>query len=471
MKMQDVYDLLVIGGGTAGYPAAIRASQLGMKVACIDGRNTLGGTCLNVGCIPSKALLRSTELYAEASHGFSEHGIGVENVTIDLQQMLARKDKVVAGLTSGVEYLLKKNKVDWIQGNARFETANQINVHLNDGGERTLRASKGIIVATGSKAATLKNVQIDEECIVSSTGALTLSTVPKHLIVIGGGYIGLELGSVWRRLGAEVTVIEFLDRIVPAMDGQIAAQFYKMLHKQGINFRLNTKVTSVNREGDHVELALEPANGGPSKAITADVVLVAIGRTPFTGGLALEAVGVSVDDKGRILVGFGFTTNVPGIYAIGDVIPGPMLAHKTTLDGVRCVEGIAGKHPGVDYNLVPAVIYTSPEVASVGKTEEELKTAGIAYKVGTFPFTANSRARCNGDTRGLTKLLADAKDDRLLGAHIIGPDAGTMIAEIVLAMEFGGSAEDLALTVHAHPTLPESVKEAALVLRGQGMHI
>lgn len=469
--MLDTYDLLIIGGGTAGYPAAIRASQLGMSVACIERRETLGGTCLNVGCIPSKALLHSTELYAEVGHGLNEHGIEVGGVALNLRQMLARKDQVVDGLTKGVEYLFKKNKIERVSGTARFEAADRLRIELNGGGEQVLTARKGIIIATGSDVATLKSVDIDEQRIVSSTGALSLTEVPKRLAVIGGGYIGLELGSVWRRLGSEVTVIEFLDRIVPAMDQQIAAQFYKMLQKQGIEFRLGTKVTSAERTMEQVELSIEPANGGPSEILKADVVLVAIGRRPFTERLALDGVGVLVDERGRIPVGLGFTTNVPGIYAIGDVIPGPMLAHKTTLDGVRCVEGIAGQYPGVDYDLVPAVIYTSPEVASVGKTEEELKATGVAYKVGTFPFTANSRARCNGDTRGMTKLLADPSTGRLLGAHVIGPDAGTMIAEAVLAMEFGGTAEDLALTVHAHPTLPESIKEAALVLRGQGMHI
>lgn len=469
--MSDSYDVIVIGAGTGGYPAAIRAAQLGMSVACVDRRATLGGTCLNIGCIPSKALLHSTELYAEVTEGLEVHGIGIGGVALDLGQLLARKDKIVADLTKGIEFLFKKNKVEWIAGSAVFETANRLNIALTGGGTRGISATKAIIIATGSDVSTLKNVEIDERQIVSSTGALALSEVPKRMIVIGGGYIGLEMGSVWRRLGAEVKVVEFLDRIVPGMDQEIAKQLHRLLERQGLIFRLQTKVVRAEKTGTGVTLRVEPAAGGSEETLEADVVLVAVGRRPVTDGLGLETIGVEVDAKGRIPVGAGFVTNIAGVYAVGDVIPGPMLAHKTTLDGVMCAEGLAGRSAVVDYNTVPAVIYTSPEVASVGQTEEQLMAAGVAYKTGVFPFSANSRARCNGDTRGLVKILADARTDAVLGVHIIGPDAGTMIPEAVLAMEFGASSEDLALTVHAHPTLPESIKEAALVLQGQAMHI
>ncbi len=469
--MSDNFDIVVIGGGTAGYPAAIRAAQLGMSVACIDRRPTLGGTCLNVGCIPSKALLHSTELFAEVSHGLEAHGIGIGGVALNLNQLIGRKDEVVSGLTKGVEHLLKKNGVEWVKGSACFEGPDRLTVELVEGGARTLTANKGILVATGSDVAQLPDIDIDETRVVSNTGALSLTKVPDHLVVIGGGYIGLELGCVWRRLGAKVTVIEFLEGIVPSMDREIARHLLKALKQQGLEFRFETKVTGVEKRSDDLLVSLEPASGGLAETLATDVVLVAVGRRPYTEGLGLDRVGITLDEKGRIPTELGFKTQAPGIYAIGDVIAGPMLAHKTTLDGVRCVEGIAGRYPGVDYNTVPAVIYTSPEVASVGQTEEQLKAAGVEYKSGTFPFLANSRARCNGDTRGVTKLLADAKTDRLLGAHIIGPDAGTMIPEAVLVMEYGGTAEDIALTTHAHPTLPESLKEAALVLLGQGMHI
>ena len=469
--MTDTFDVIVIGGGTGGYPAAIRAAQLGMSVACIERRATLGGTCLNVGCIPSKALLHSTNLYAEVVGGLEEHGIGVGGVALNLSQLLARKDKVVEDLTKGVAFLLKKNKVEWVQGSAVFETANQLKISLGDGGSRTLTATKAVIIATGSDVAPLKDVDIDEQQIISSTGALSLTKVPDRLIVIGGGYIGLEMGSVWRRLGSEVTVVEFLDRIVPGMDSEVANQLHRMLEKQGMKFRLATKVTRADRHSDRVVAHLEPAAGGDEETLDADAVLVAVGRRPYTDGLGLEIIGLNLDAKGRIPVKEGFATEVPGVYAIGDVIPGPMLAHKTTLDGVACAEGLAGGFALVDYNKVPAVIYTSPEVATVGQTEEQLKEAGVPYKSGVFPFSANSRARCNGDVRGLTKILAHAETDAVLGVHIIGPDAGTMIPEAVLAMEFGGSSEDLARTVHAHPTLPESIKEAALILQGHAMHI
>lgn len=469
--MTDNFDVLVVGGGTGGYPAAIRAAQLGMSVACIEKRATLGGTCLNVGCIPSKALLHSTELFAEVSEGLEQHGIGIGGVALNLAQLIARKDQVVEDLTKGVAYLLKKNKIEWIKGSASFTSASQLEVALNDGGRRTLTANKAVIIATGSEVATLANVEIDERQIVSSTGALSLPRVPKRMIVIGGGYIGLEMGSVWRRLGSEVTVVEYLDRIVPGMDGEVAKHLHRMLEKQGIAFRLATKVTRAEKKSKTVTVSVEPAAGGTEEKLEAEVVLVAVGRRPNTEGLGIEKIGLKLDAKGRIPVREGFATEIPGVFAVGDVIPGPMLAHKTTLDGVACAEGLAGNYSGVDYGKVPAVIYTSPEVATVGKAEEELKSAGIPYKSGVFPFTANSRARCNGDTRGFTKILAHAETDEVLGVHIIGPDAGTMIPEAVLALEFRASSEDLALTVHAHPTLPESIKEAALVLLGRGMHI
>ena len=469
--MADEFDVLVVGGGTGGYPAAIRAAQLGFSVACIERRETLGGTCLNVGCIPSKALLHSTELYAEVSEGLEEHGIGIGGVALNLCQLIARKDQVVEDLTKGVAYLFKKNKVEWVQGSAVFEAANRLRISLNDGGSRTLSAAKAIIIATGSDVATLKDVEIDEQQIISSTGALSLPQVPERMIVIGGGYIGLEMGSVWRRLGSDVTVVEFLDRIVPGMDSEVAKQLHRLLEKQGMKFRLNTKVTRADKHPDRVVVHVEAAAGGDEELVEADAVLVAIGRRPYTEGLGLDTIGLKLDPKGRIPVKEGFATNVPGVYAVGDVIPGPMLAHKTTLDGVACAEGLAGGYALVDYNKVPAVIYTSPEVATVGQTEEQLKEAGVPYKSGVFPFSANSRARCNGDMRGLTKILAHSETDSVLGVHIIGPDAGTMIPEAVLAMEFGGSSEDLARTVHAHPTLPESIKEAALVLQGHAMHI
>lgn len=469
--MADEFDVLVIGGGTGGYPAAIRAAQLGFKVACIERRETLGGTCLNVGCIPSKALLHSTELYAEVSEGLEEHGIGIGGVALNLAQLIARKDKVVADLTKGVAYLFKKNKVEWVNGSAAFEEPNRLLITLNEGGTRSLTALKAIIIATGSEVTPLAGVEIDEEQIISSTGALKLPRVPDRMIVIGGGYIGLEMGSVWSRLGAQVTVVEYLDRIVPGIDLEIGKHLHKALEYQGLSFRLNTKVTSAEKGERGVRLQLEPSAGGNGETLDADVVLVAVGRRPYTQGLGLDKIGLQLDAKGRIPVKDGFATEIPGVYAVGDVIPGPMLAHKTTLDGVACVEGLAGGYSVVDYNKVPSVIYTAPEVATVGKTEGELKAAGIAYKTGVFPFKANSRARCNGDMRGVTKILADAEDNRILGVHIIGPDAGNLIPEAVIAMEFGGTAEDLALTVHAHPTLPESLKEAALVLQGRAMHI
>jgi dihydrolipoamide dehydrogenase len=463
--MPESYDVVVIGGGPGGYVAAIRAAQLGMKVACVEKRGSLGGTCLNIGCIPSKALLQSSEKFAEAGHALAMHGVKVEGIGLDLKTMLARKDKVVGENTRGVEFLFKKNKVAWIKGAARIAGPGSIAVN----GDTV--SAKSIVIATGSDVVTLPGIEIDEKRIVSSTGALTLSEVPKRFVVIGGGYIGLEMGSVWRRLGAEVTVVEFLDRITPGMDAEIGKNLQRALQKQGFAFKLGTKVVGAKAGNDGVALALEPAQGGAREEMKADVVLVAVGRRPYTDGLGLETVGVALDEKKRVKVDGQFRTNVAGIYAIGDVIAGAMLAHKAEDEGSAVAEIIAGQKPHIDYDAIPAVIYTQPEVASVGKSEEDLKAAGVAYAVGKFPFTANGRARANGDTEGFVKILADAKTDRMLGAHIIGADAGTMIAELALAMEYGASSEDIARTSHAHPTLPEATKEAALAVAKRAVHI
>jgi dihydrolipoamide dehydrogenase len=464
------FDLVVIGGGPGGYVCAIRAAQLGLKTACVEKRGALGGTCLNVGCIPSKALLQSSHLYEEATHGFAAHGIKVDGAAVDLPTMMSRKSKVVTDLTKGVEFLFNKNKVAYIKGAARLLGGNKISVAANGAAGQTIEA-KNIVIATGSEVMPLPGVEIDEQQIVTSTGALALSKVPGHMVVVGGGYIGLEMGSVWRRLGAKVTVVEFLDRIVPGMDGEIAKQFQRILTKQGMTFRLGTKVTAAKKAKAGVTLTLEPAAGGKAETLDADVVLVAIGRRPYTNGLGLETAGVAIDNKGRITTDGHFRTNVPGIYAIGDVIAGPMLAHKAEEEGVAVAEILAGQAGHVNYETVPGIVYTWPEVATVGKSEEDLKAAGIAYKVGKFPFTANSRARCNADTDGFVKILADAKSDRVLGAHIVGPDAGALIHECVMAMEFGASAEDVARAFHGHPTLNEAVKEAALGVAGRAIHI
>jgi dihydrolipoamide dehydrogenase len=469
--MADTYDVVVIGGGPGGYVAAIRAAQLGLKTACVDRRGTPGGTCLNIGCIPSKALLQSSEKYSETQHALAQHGIKVSGVDLDLPTMMTRKDKVVGENTRGVEYLFKKYKVDYVKGAARFAAPDRLAITPVDGATVTELRAKSFIIATGSDIVPLPGVDIDEKTIVSSTGALSLPTVPKSLIVVGGGYIGLEMGSVWRRLGSAVTVVEFLDRITPGMDAEVSRALQRVLTKQGFAFRLGTKVTAAKRGGEGVTLTLEPAQGGPKEEMTAAVVLVAIGRRPYTEGLGLETVGVVVDNKGRIKVDEGFATNVKGIYAIGDVIAGPMLAHKASEEGVVLAEALAGQRGHVNYEAIPAVIYTWPEVASVGRGEEDLKAAGIAYKIGKFPFSANARARANADTEGFVKILADARSDRVLGVHIIGPDAGTMIAEATLAMEYGGSAEDIARTCHAHQTLNEAVKEAALAVEGHPIHI
>ena len=461
---EESFDLVIIGGGPGGYVAAIRAAQLGLKVACVEKRGALGGTCLNVGCIPSKALLESSEKFEDANHNFAAHGIKAK-LELDLKTMLERKDKVVLDLTKGIEGLFKKNKVTYIVGSGEIKSANEVVV-----GKEIIK-TKRILIATGSEVMKLPNVEIDEKRIVSSTGALTLDKVPAHLIVVGGGVIGLELGSVWRRLGAKVTVVEFLDSIGGAMDSEVAKQFQRILEKQGINFMLGSKVTSADSKGKNVVLTIEPANGGLATKLEGDVVLVSIGRKPYTEGLGLDKIGVALDNRGRIAVNGHFETNVACIYAIGDVIAGPMLAHKAEEDGVAAVENMVGQKTHVDYNLVPSVVYTWPEVASVGKTEEELKTAGANVKTGKFPFMANSRGRAVGQTDGFVKIIADSTTDRVLGVHIIGPHAGTLIAEAVTIMEFGGSSEDIFRTCHAHPTLNEAVKEAALAVLGRAVHI
>lgn len=463
--MSEQFDLVVIGGGPGGYVAAIRAAQLGMKVACVEMRGTLGGTCLNVGCIPSKALLNSSEKYEDAKHHFADHGIKAK-VELDLKTMMGRKDKVVLDLTKGIEGLFKKNKVTYVIGKGSVKSAGEVLVD----GKESLK-TKRILIATGSEVTPLPGAAIDEKKVVSSTGALALDKVPEHMVVIGGGVIGLELGSVWRRLGAKVTVVEFLDRVGGALDAEVAKQLQRVLEKQGMVFKLGTKVTGVDAKGKDVKLTLEPAKGGEKETLAADVVLVSIGRRPYTNGLGLEAIGVALDERGRIPVDGHFETKVKGVYAIGDVIAGPMLAHKAEEEGVAAVEMMAGQKAHVYYDAIPGVIYTAPEVATVGKSEEELKAAGVAYKAGKFPFLANSRGRAVGNTEGFVKILADAKTDRVLGVHIIGPEAGTLISEAVLAMEYGASSEDIARTCHAHPTMNESMKEAALAVLGRAIHI
>lgn len=460
-----IYDLIVIGSGPGGYVAAIRAAQLGLKTACVESRSTLGGTCLNVGCIPSKALLVSSEKYAEATHGLAQHGVKVDNVSLDLAAMMGHKSKVVKDNTAGIEYLFKKNKIDWIKGRGTIIAAGQVEV------AGTVYATKNILIATGSESMPLNGVDVDEKRIVTSTGALELNGVPKSMVVIGGGVIGLELGSVWQRLGTKVTVVEFLDRILPGMDGEVSKTMQKILGKQGMEFKLQTKVTSAKNDGTGVAVTLEPAAGGPAETMQVDVVLLAIGRRPYTEGLGLDKVGVKLDDRKRIITDKHFETNVKGIFAIGDVIAGPMLAHKAEDEGVVCAEMMAGQSGHINYDAIPGVVYTWPEAASVGKTEEELKKAGVAYKTGKFPFSANGRARAMAETEGFVKILADAKTDRVLGTHIVGPDAGTLIAELAMAIEFGASSEDIARTCHAHPTLNEVVKEAALAVDGRPLHI
>jgi len=457
------YDLIVIGSGPGGYVCAIRAAQLGMKTAVIEKWATFGGTCLNIGCIPSKAMLNASELYEEAAHKFAEMGIKVGTPAIDLAAMMKYKQGAVDGNVKGVDYLFKKNKIETFHGAGRITAPGKVEVKNADGKAQVLE-TKNIVIATGSDAARLNGIDFDEKRIVSSTGALELPAVPKKLLIVGAGIIGLELGSVWRRLGAEVTIVEFLDHILPGIDSEVAKQFHRILQKQGIAVRLSSKVSGVDSSGKVLKVKVEPATGGVAETLDADVVLVAIGRVPYTEGLGLEALGVKKDNRGRILVDPHFRTNVEGIYAIGDVIAGPMLAHKAEEEGVAIAEILAGQAGHVNYDVIPNVVYTYPVIASVGKTVEELKAAGIAYNVGKFPFAANPRARVNLTTEGFVKILADAKTDRVLGVHILGPDAGNLIGEAAIAMEFGASSEDIARTCAAHPTLPEAIKEAALAV-------
>jgi dihydrolipoamide dehydrogenase len=467
--MADSFDVVVIGGGPGGYNCAIRAGQLGLKAACVDSRGVFGGTCLNVGCIPSKALLHTSELYEEAKERFPKMGIVAKDLAVDLKAMMAHKDKVVGELTRGVEFLLKKNKAEAIVGEARVVSPGKVSVKTKDG-VRELQ-TKNIVIATGSDVAPLPNVAIDEKQIVSSTGALALGAVPKRLLIVGAGVIGLELGSVWRRLGSEVLVVEFLDRIVPGIDTEIAKQFQRLQERQGIKFRLASKVVGVEKKSGALQVAIEPAAGGKRETVEADVILVAIGRRAYTQGLGLDKVGVKLDPKGRVITDAQFNTNVESIRAIGDVREGAMLAHKAEDEAVACAERIAGRAGHVNYDAIPSVIYTYPEVATVGKTEEELKAAGVAYKVGKFPFTANARARSNLTTEGFVKIIADATTDRVLGVHMLGPDVGNMIGEASLAIEFSAAAEDIARTSHAHPTLSEAVRQAAMNVGGWTMQM
>ncbi len=467
--MADSFDAIVIGGGPGGYNAAIRLGQLGLKAACVDKRGTFGGTCLNIGCIPSKALLHASERFHEAHSDFAKLGIKAQ-VELDLPAMMVQKDKVVGELTKGVEFLLRKNKAEAIVGEARLTAPGQVEVKGKDGAVRSLSA-KHIIIATGSDVAPLPGVTIDEQQIVSSTGAIALKEVPKKLLVVGAGVIGLELGSVWKRLGSEVTVIEFLDRITPGMDLEVSKAFQRILAKQGIAFQLSTKVTGVEKKKAGLAVTVEPAAGGEKSVIEADVMLVSIGRRPYTDNLGLDKVGVALDKRGRVITDAHYKTNVPGIYAIGDCREGAMLAHKAEDEAVAVAELIAGKAGHVNYDAIPSVVYTFPEVATVGKTEEELKAAGVAYKVGKFPFTANARAKTIMATDGFVKILADAKSDRVLGCHIIGPEAGNLIAEVVLAIEFGAASEDIARTCHSHPTLTEAVRQAAMAVEGWTMQM
>ena len=463
------YDLVVIGSGPGGYVCAIRAAQLGMKVAVVEKMKTLGGTCLNIGCIPSKALLYASEMFDKAGHGLAPLGVVVSPPKLDLPAMMKHKDVTVAANVNGVAYLFKKNKIDWVSGEGRIAAAGRVVVKGADGKDATLE-TKAVVIATGSDVARLPGVQIDEKTIVSSTGALSLASPPKKLIVVGAGVIGLELGSVWRRLGSEVVVVEFLDHVLTGMDGEVSRFMQRALEKRGFAFHLGHKLAKVETTGAGVKATIEPAAGGEAKTLDADVVLVSVGRRPFTEGLGLEALGVKTE-RGQVVVDAHFATNVPGIYAIGDVIRGPMLAHKAEEEGVAVAELLAGQAGHVNYGAIPSVVYTSPEVASVGKSEEELKAEGVAYAVGRFPFTANGRARAMRHTEGFVKILADAATDRVLGGHIVGFGAGEMIHEIVVLMEFGGSAEDLARTCHAHPTMSEAVKEAAMAVAKRAIHI
>ncbi|OKL62500.1 Dihydrolipoyl dehydrogenase, mitochondrial [Talaromyces atroroseus] len=469
-SQSDDHDLVIIGGGVAGYVAAIKAGQEGLKTACIEKRGTLGGTCLNVGCIPSKSLLNNSHLYHQILHDTKKRGIEVGEVKLNLDQMLKAKDTSVEGLTKGVEYLLKKNGVDYVKGTGSFVNENEVKVNLIDGGERTLRG-KNIIIATGSESTPFPGLTIDEERIITSTGALSLKQVPKKMVVIGGGIIGLEMASVWSRLGAEVTVVEFLGQIGgPGMDAEISKATQKILAKQGIKFLTNTKVTSGDTSASTIALNVEAAKGGKEQKLDADVVLVAIGRRPYTSGLGLENIGIEADDKGRLVIDQEYRTKLPHIRVIGDVTFGPMLAHKAEEEAVAAIEYITKGHGHVNYAAIPSVMYTHPEVSWVGQTEEDLKKAGIKYNKGSFPFSANSRAKTNLETDGIVKFLSDAETDRILGVHILGPNAGEMIAEATLAIEYGASSEDVARTCHAHPTLAEAFKEAAMATYSKAIH-
>ena len=462
------YDLIVIGTGPGGYVCAIRAAQLGMKVAVVEKRKTHGGTCLNVGCIPSKALLHASEMFEVAAHDFAALGISIGKPKLDMAAMMKHKDDTVGANVNGVGFLLKKNKVDAFFGHGSITAPGKVSVTAEDGSVTALE-TKNIVIATGSDVAPLPGVTVDEKTIVSSTGALTLDKVPGKLVVVGAGVIGLELGSVYARLGAKVTVVEYLDRILPGMDLEVAKQFQRMLEKQGFTFMLSHKVSSVTG-GKGAKVVVEPAAGGDAQTLDADVVLVAIGRRPYTDGLGLETVGVAME-RGRVVIDDHFKSSVDGVYAIGDVVRGPMLAHKAEDEGVAVAEILAGQHGHVNYEVIPGVVYTSPEIASVGRSEEDLKAAGVAYKVGKFPFTANGRARAMRHADGFVKVLADATTDRVLGVHILGHGAGELIAEAAVLMEFGGSAEDLARTCHAHPTMSEAVKEAAMAVDKRPIHI
>ena len=466
--MEDNFDLIIIGGGPGGYVCAIRAAQLGLKTACIESRGALGGTCLNVGCIPSKSLLNLSESFHKAKKDFNSQGIEFSDLKLNLDKMMANKNKSVQVLTKGIEFLFKKNKVTYIKGKGVLFSKNDVVVY--EGEKKNSYKSKNIVIATGSAPTSLPGIEIDEKNIVSSTGALTLSEVPKNFIVIGGGYIGLEMGSVWSRLGSNVTVLEYLDHITPGMDKEISSEFMKILTKQGLNFKLNSKVTSVIDKKNQVEVSYSNNETLKKESMLADKVLIAVGRKPYTEGLNLTKIGIKKDNQGKIEVNEKLQTSISNIYAIGDVIKGPMLAHKAEEEGIAVAEIIAGQAGHVNYDIIPGVVYTSPEVAVVGKTEEQLKQENIIYKVGKFPFLANSRAKVNNETDGFVKILADSKTDRVLGVHMIGPHTGDMIAEMALAMEFGASAEDIARTCHAHPTHTEAVKEAALAIDKRAIH-
>jgi len=467
--MDNNFDVIVVGSGPGGYVCAIRCAQLGLKTACVESRKTLGGTCLNVGCIPSKSLLHSSKMYHKAQKEFNSLGIEASSIKLNLSKMMNNKNKSVLTLTKGVEYLFKKNKITYLKGNGSITSQNTVTV-VDESKKKSNYQTKNIVISTGSIPASLPEIKIDEKIIVSSTGALSFNKVPKELIIIGGGYIGLEMGSVWKRLGSNVTVVEFLDHIIPGMDGDISNEFLKILKKQGINFKLNSKVTAVTKVKNQAVVDFTNKESAKRERIQTDKVLIAVGRKPNTEGLNLIKMDIKKDAQGRIQVNKKFQTKFENIYAIGDVIPGPMLAHKAEDEGIAVAEIIAGQAGHVNYEVIPAVIYTNPEVATVGKTEEQLKKEKIKYKVGKFPFLANSRARVNNETEGFVKIIADEKSDKVLGAHMIGPHVGTMIAEVVIAMEFGASSEDIARTCHAHPTHTEAIKEAALAVDKRPIH-